>query len=65
MVKVINDFEAIGYGIQLFDKDKDILILQDGKNHEDTFCAVIGADEAAVIVKYATANRGPSVLRTI
>lgn len=43
MVKVINDFEAIGYGIESLDKDKDILTIQDGKKDEDTLCAVIGA----------------------
>ena len=42
-VKVINDFEAIGYGIESLDRDKDIVTLQHGQKDEDTLCAVVGA----------------------
>ncbi|AXA33232.1 MULTISPECIES: glucokinase [Francisella] len=42
-VKVINDFEAIGYGIESLDRKKDIFTLQKGKYDEDNLCAVVGA----------------------
>ncbi|AFJ42976.1 glucokinase [Francisella orientalis] len=42
-VKVINDFEAIGYGIESLDREKDLITLQDGKKDDKTLCAVVGA----------------------
>ncbi|AIT09251.1 glucokinase [Candidatus Francisella endociliophora] len=42
-VKVINDFEAIGYGIESLDKTKDIITIQEGKKDNDNLCAVVGA----------------------
>lgn len=42
-VKVINDFEAIGYGIESLDDKKDIVTIQKGKRDDDTLSAVVGA----------------------
>ena len=42
-VKVINDFEAIGYGIESLDDKKDIITIQKGKRDDDTLSAVVGA----------------------
>ena len=42
-VKVINDFEAIGYGIESLDKKKDIVTIQKGKRDDDTLSAIVGA----------------------
>ena len=42
-VKVINDFEAIGYGIESLDREKDIITIQEGKKDNDNLCAVVGA----------------------
>jgi glucokinase len=42
-VKVINDFEAIGYGIECLDREKDIITLQKGIKDDDTLCSVVGA----------------------
>jgi len=42
-VKVINDFEAIGYGIESLDEKNDIITIQKGKKDEDTLSAVVGA----------------------
>lgn len=42
-VKVINDFEAIGYGIESLDREKDIITIQEGKKDDDNLCAVVGA----------------------
>ncbi len=42
-VKVINDFEAIGYGIEKLSYKKDIFTIQKGKKDKDTICAVVGA----------------------
>ena len=42
-VKVINDFEAIGYGIESLDEKKDLITIQKGKKDEDTLSAVVGA----------------------
>lgn len=42
-VKVINDFEAIGYGIESLDKEKDIITIQQGKKDDDNLCSVVGA----------------------
>ena len=35
-VKVINDFEAIGYGIESLDEKKDLVTIQKGKRDEGT-----------------------------
>ena len=42
-VKVINDFEAIGYSIESLDRKKDIYTLQKGNNDNDSLCSVVGA----------------------
>ncbi|MDE4957580.1 glucokinase, partial [Francisella tularensis subsp. holarctica] len=42
-VKVINDCEAIGYGIESLDREKDIITIQEGKKDDDNLCAVGGA----------------------
>ncbi|MDE4953134.1 glucokinase, partial [Francisella tularensis subsp. holarctica] len=42
-VKVINDFEAIGYVIESLDREKDIITIQEGKKDYDNLCAVVGA----------------------
>ena len=42
-VKVINDFEAIGYGIESLDEQKDIVTIQKGRRNDGTLSAVVGA----------------------
>jgi len=42
VVKIINDFKAIGYGIEVLNKD-DILVLQEGQAQAGTRRAIIGA----------------------
>lgn len=64
-VKVINDFEAIGYGIESLDRDKDILTIQQGIKDDDNLCAVIGAGTGLgmCLVSY-DANHNPRVYKT-
>ncbi|MDE4992612.1 glucokinase, partial [Francisella tularensis] len=42
-VKVLNDFEAIGYGIESLDIEKDIITIQEGKKDDDNLFDVVGA----------------------
>ena len=64
-VKVINDFEAIGYGIEKLDRKKDILTIQEGQKDDDTLCAVIGAGTGLgmCLVGYDKDNK-PKVYKT-
>ncbi|MDE5020926.1 glucokinase, partial [Francisella tularensis subsp. holarctica] len=42
-VKVINVFEAIGYGIESLDREKYIITNQECKKDDDNLCSVVGA----------------------
>lgn len=64
-VKVINDFEAIGYGIESLDREKDIITIQQGKKDDDNLCAVVGAGTGLgmCLVSYDKDNK-PRVYKT-
>ncbi len=64
-VKVINDFEAIGYGIENLDREKDIITLQAGKKDNDNLCSVVGAGTGlgVCLVSYDKDNT-PKVYKT-
>ncbi|KEI35302.1 glucokinase [Francisella sp. W12-1067] len=64
-VKVINDFEAIGYGIERLDRQKDIITVQEGKKDDNSLCAVIGAGTGLgmCLVSYDE-NHKPRVYKT-
>ena len=64
-VKVINDFEAIGYSIESLDREKDIITIQQGKKDDDNLCAVVGAGTGLgmCLVSYDKDNK-PRVYKT-
>ncbi|GAB4223396.1 MAG: glucokinase [Francisella sp.] len=64
-VKVINDFEAIGYGIESLDREKDLVTIQEGKPDNDNLCAVVGAGTGLgmCLVSYDKDNK-PRVFKT-
>ena len=64
-VKVINDFEAIGYGIESLDEKKDLVTIQKGKRDEDTLSAVVGAGTGLgmCLVSYDK-DHNPYVIKT-
>lgn len=64
-VKLINDFEAIGYGIQNLDRKKDLITIQKGKKDNDSLCAVIGAGTGlGVCLVSHDSNHKPKVYKT-
>ncbi|APC97170.1 glucokinase [Francisella frigiditurris] len=63
-VKVINDFEAIGYGVESLDKEKDLYTLQEGNYDEESLCAVIGAGTGLGMCLAAYHNGKTKVYKT-
>ena len=64
-VKIINDFEAIGYGIDDLDKEKDLFTLQEGKENPNSLNSILGAGTGlgACIVSHDSNGR-PNVFKT-
>jgi glucokinase len=63
-VKIINDFEAIGYGVEQLDRVKDIYTLQHGVYDKNATTAVIGAGTGLGMCIVGYNDDKPMVFRT-
>jgi len=62
-VKLINDFESIGYGVDVLDP-KDLYTLQEGKYEKDSLRAIIGAGTGLGMSIVSYKNNTTSVFKT-